>query len=212
MKNLLMLAALSVAMSGAASAQTMGSQAAGSASSNGHAVTGQAVSSPSLGSQADPGQSYNSLMSMFESEMMGAVKAMPEDKFNFAPASALFVPAQKTSFEKVRTFADQARHVAQANYFFYASQSGLKPDADVRAIGNLKSKDEIVAALAASFVFAHKAIATLTAANANKVIKGADGVQTRATLAAFGIAHGFDHYGQMVVYLRMNGIVPPASR
>ncbi len=83
---------------------------------------------------------------------------------------------------------------------------------DPRAILKMTKKDDVVAALAASFAFAHKAIATLTPANAFEVIKSPEpGFQTRATLAAFGIAHGFDHYGQMVEYLRMNGIVPPAS-
>ena len=83
---------------------------------------------------------------------------------------------------------------------------------DPRAILKLTKKDDVVAALAGSFAFAHKAIATLTPANAFEVIKSPEpGFQTRATLAAFGIAHCWDHYGQMVEYLRMNGIVPPAS-
>jgi len=69
-----------------------------------------------------------------------------------------------------------------------------------------------VAALAGSFAFAHKAIATLTPGNAFEVVKLPEpGMWTRGTLAAFGVAHAFDHYGQMVEYLRMNGIVPPAS-
>jgi hypothetical protein len=102
--------------------------------------------------------------------------------------------------------------VAQANYFFYGMVSGLKPDVDVKALANLTGKDDAVAALAASFVFAHKAVATLTPANAFEVLKTQfPGVQTRSTLASFGVAHAFDHYGQICEYLRMNGIVPPAS-
>ena len=70
----------------------------------------------------------------------------------------------------------------------------------------------VVAALAGSFAYAHKAIATLTPANAFEVVKSPEpGFQTRASLASFGVSHGYDHYGQMVEYLRMNGIVPPAS-
>jgi uncharacterized damage-inducible protein DinB len=144
--------------------------------------------------------------------MMGAVKAMPADKFDFAPSQAIFVPGQKTEFATVRTFAQQATHVAEANYFFYNIVSGLQPDVDPRGILKLTKKEDVVAALAGSFAFAHKAIATLTPANAFEVIKSPEpGFQTRATLAAFGIAHANDHYGQMVEYLRMNGIVPPAS-
>jgi uncharacterized damage-inducible protein DinB len=144
--------------------------------------------------------------------MMGAVKAMPEDKYGFAPSAAIFAPSQTTVFPTVRTFAQQATHVAQANYSMFATASGLKPDVDVKAIGSLTKKDDIVAALAGSFAFGRKAVATITAANAFEVLKSQEpGLQTRATLAEFAVAHANDHYGQMVEYLRMNGIVPPAS-
>jgi uncharacterized damage-inducible protein DinB len=167
---------------------------------------------PQTGTISTPAVAFDSQLNLIEGEMMSAVKAMPADKFDFAPSQAIFVPAQKTEFATVRTFAQQATHVAEANYFFYNIVSGLEPDRDPRAILKLTKKEDVVAALAASFAFAHKAIATLTPANAFEVIKSPEpGFQTRATLAAFGIAHANDHYGQMVEYLRMNGIVPPAS-
>lgn len=176
------------------------------------AQTGGAAKGPEAGTIATPAAAFDSQLSLIESEMMGAVKAMPAEKFGFAPSAAIFVPGQKTEFATVRTFAQQATHVAEANYFFYNIISGLKPDVDPRGILKLTSKDDVVAALAGSFAFAHKAIATLTPANAFEVIQSPEpGFQTRATLAAFGIAHANDHYGQMVEYLRMNGIVPPAS-
>jgi uncharacterized damage-inducible protein DinB len=161
---------------------------------------------------ATPAAAFDSQLREIESEMMNAVKAMPADKFDFAPSQAIFVPGQKTEFATVRTFAQQATHVAEANYFFYGIVSELKPDVDTKAILKLKKKDDVVTALAGSFAFAHKAIATLTPVNAFQVIKSPEpGFQTRATLASFGISHAYDHYGQMVEYLRMNGIVPPAS-
>jgi len=167
---------------------------------------------PAPGTIVTPASALDAQLTIIETEMMGAVKAMPADKFGFAPSAAIFAPAQKTEYATVRTFAQEVTHVAQANYFFYGAVSGLKPDADVKALANLTAKDDAVAALAASFAFAHKAVATLTPANAFEVLKsGLPGVQTRSTLASFGVAHAFDHYGQMVEYLRMNGIVPPAS-
>jgi hypothetical protein len=176
------------------------------------AQMGGAASGPAAGTIATPAAAFDSQLSLIEGEMMSAVKAMPADKFDFAPSQAIFVPGQKTEFATVRTFAQQATHVAEANYFFYNIISGLQPDVDPRGILKLTKKDDVVAALAGSFAFAHKAIATLTPANAFEVIKSPEpGFQTRATLAGFGIAHAFDHYGQMVEYLRMNGIVPPAS-
>jgi len=167
---------------------------------------------PAVGTIATPSSAFDSELNIIEGEMMGAVKAMPAEKFGFAPSAAIFVPGQKTEFATVRTFAQQATHVAEANYFIFGMATGLKPDVDVKGIEKLTSKDDVVAALAGSFSFAHKAIATLTAANAFEVLKSQEmGLQTRATIAAFGVAHGFDHYGQMVEYLRMNGLVPPAS-
>ncbi|MGA7343665.1 MAG: DinB family protein [Terracidiphilus sp.] len=167
---------------------------------------------PAAGTIATPAAAFDSQLNVIEWEMMGAVKAMPAEKFGFAPSAAIFVPGQTTEFATVRTFAQQATHVAEANYFFYGIVSGLKPDVDPQGLTKLTSKDDVVAALQGSFAFAHKAIATLTPANAFEVVKSPEpGFQTRATLAAFGIAHANDHYGQMVEYLRMNGIVPPAS-
>lgn len=159
-----------------------------------------------------PAKALDDMLSLYEREAMGVVKAMPADKYDFAPSAAIFAAGQTPKFDTVRTFAQQVTHVAEANYSFYSTLSGLKPDVDMAKLGSLTKKDDVVAALAGSLAFAHKAIATITAANAFETIKGADGMHTRATLAAFGIAHGFDHYGQMVEYLRMNGIVPPGSK
>ena len=156
----------------------------------------------------EPAKAVDTLLNIFEQEFVPAAKAMPADKYNFAPSSSA-MPGAK--FDGVRTFASEVTHVAAANYYFYGTASGMKPDVDVKAIGELKSKEEIIAALEKSFVFAHKAIAMLTVENAFEPVD-VDGHQTRITAEAFGVAHGYDHYGQMVEYLRMNGIVPPASQ
>ena len=176
------------------------------------AQMGGMTKGPAAGTVATPADAFDSQLSLIEREMMSAVNAMPADKFDFAPSQAIFVPGQKTEFATVRTFAEQTIHVAEANYFFYGIVSGLKPEVDLQTIRKLTKKDDVVNALAGSFAFAHKAMATLTTANSFEVVKSPEpGFQTRATLAAFGIAHANDHYGQMVEYLRMNGIVPPAS-
>ncbi len=176
------------------------------------AQMGAASSAPAKpGTLADPAKALDAMLSLFEGEVTGVAKTMPADKFTFAPSAAIFKPERGVKFDTVRTFAGQLTHIIQANYYFYAAVGDLKPDADMKAISKLTSKDDIVAALAASFVFAHKAIATLTPLNAFESIKPIDGMNSRATLAAFGVAHGFDHYGQLVEYLRMNGLVPPGS-
>jgi len=169
---------------------------------------GMKMDAPAVGTPADPAKEIDGMLRLFESEFTGAAKAMPGDKYDFAPKTAM-IPGSK--YDGVRTFAQQITHVIQANYSFYSRVGGMKPDVDMKAIDAMTKKDEIVAALAASFAFAHKSIATITAANAFVTIKGADGMNTRASLATFGVAHGYDHYGQVVEYLRMNGIIPPAS-
>ena len=74
----------------------------------------------------------------------------------------------------------------------------------------LKSRAEILKFLKDSFALGHKAAATLTAQN--MLEPAANGKSQRLRLAEFGVAHAYNHYGQMVEYLRMNGIIPPASR
>ena len=143
----------------------------------------------------------------FEGTFTPAAKAMPADKYDFTPASLVIAGA---NFQGVRSFSTEVKHVAQANFLTYQAISGLMPAYDVDGIMSLKTKDEILAALAASFAFGHKALMTLTPATEEDPMDF-QGLKTKETVAAFALAHAFDHYGQMVIYLRMNGIVPPAS-
>ena len=103
---------------------------------------------------------------------MGAAKAMPADKYSFAPTQAIFANGQKVQFDGVRTFAQIVTHTIQANYGIFGAVGGIKPDVDVKTIADLKSKDDIVKALAATFAFAHKAVANVTTANAFLSIRG----------------------------------------
>jgi len=144
-----------------------------------------------------------------ESEFVPAVEAMPEDKFGFAPTAG--------EFKGVRTFGQQAKHVAAVNYMVGAAILGEKPPVELggeNGPDSIKSKAEIVKFVKDSFAYAHKATASVTAENATGEINspfGKDKV-TRMGMATVFAWHGFDHYGQMVEYLRMNGIIPPASR
>ncbi len=162
-----------------------------------------APAKPAVGTQMTPSQTYGKLLSTIEQEFVPAAEAMPEDKFNFAP------PETAGEFKGVRTFAQQVKHVTQANYFFFG---GGMSDADMKAKGDaidkLTTKADIVQALKDSLKQAHAYVDGITPENA--FVMTANG--TRGGMAAFGIAHMMDHYGQMVVYLRMNGVVPPASR
>ncbi len=149
--------------------------------------------------------------SSVESEFVPAAEAMPEDKYNFAPSSSM------GEFKGVRTFAQQVRHVAAVNYIVGAAILGEKPPVDTGGESGpdtLKTKADIVKFLKDSFAYLHKALQSLNDQNILGLVKlpWGDSQVTRAGLAVMAIGHPFDHYGQMVEYLRMNGIVPPASR
>jgi DinB superfamily len=144
-----------------------------------------------------------------EREFIPAAEAMPEDKFGFAPTDG--------AFKGVRTFAEQIKHVAAVNYELGAAILQQKPPVDINdeaGPGSLTSKTDIIEFLKESFEYVHKAIATINETNLVETVKSpfGEGKVTRFGLACSVSWHGYDHYGQMVVYLRMNGIVPPASR
>jgi uncharacterized damage-inducible protein DinB len=152
----------------------------------------------------------DSEISNIERQIIDVAEAMPEDKYNFSPES-LNIPG--SDFKGVRTFAVQVKHVAASNYFIWSHLTGDKlPEGlkDGNGPENLKTKAEIIKFLQDSFALGHKAAATLTTENMLQTAEGSK--SSRLHLATFGVAHAFDHYGQMVEYLRMNGIVPPASR
>ena len=149
-------------------------------------------------------------ISDIEKQILEVAEAMPEDKFNFSPEN-LNIPGSE--YNGVRSFAVQVKHVAASNYFLWSPLTGDRlPEGlkDGNGPENLKTKADIIKFLKDSFALGHKAAATLTTQN---MLRNAENSKsTRLHLAIFGVAHAFDHYGQMVEYLRMNGIVPPASR
>ncbi len=146
-----------------------------------------------------------------EIEIVGIAQAMPADKYSFAPTNG--------NFAGVRTFAQQVKHIATVNNRFFDSILGKTPPAAPdEGIGSngpdaIQTKDQIVQYLKDSFAYGHTAIATINADNAVTPLKdpAVPFLSTRMALAIFACAHAMDHYGQLVEYLRDNGIVPPAS-
>jgi uncharacterized damage-inducible protein DinB len=177
-------------------------------------ATKSATTTTAPGTQQQPPPTIASVLNLeignVEKQIVDVAEAMPEDKYNFSPES-LNIPG--SDYKGVRTFAVQVKHVAASNYFIWSHVTGDKlPDGlkDGNGPENLKSKADIIKFLKDSFAQGHKAAATLTTENMLQTAVGSK--STRLHLATFGVAHAFDHYGQMVEYLRMNGIVPPASR
>ena len=146
-----------------------------------------------------------------EQEVVSAAEAMPEDKYSFAPTNG--------EFKGVRTFAEEVKHIAFANHIFFGPLMGETIDAksieeNANGPAALKTKAEIVQYLRDSFALGHRAIAGITCENAVTPLPkpALPFLSTRLAIASIGTWHPMDHYGQMVEYLRMNGIIPPASR
>src|ERR1700726_2412946 len=149
-------------------------------------------------------------VSTMEKQVVEAAEAMPEDKFSFSPAD---LNISGSEYKDVRTFAVQVKHIASSNYFIWSPLTGDKvPEyiKDGNGPADLKSKADIIKFLKDSFALGHKAAATLTTQNMLQTAEHSK--STRLHLAMFGVAHAYDHYGQMGENLRMKGIVPPASR
>jgi len=157
-----------------------------------------------------PSHELNYLLSGVEKEFVSAAEAMPEDKYDFAPTNG--------EFKGVRNFAQQVKHVAAVNYLVFSDMLGEKPPMDIggeNGPDSIKSKADIMKFLRDSFALGHRAYGDITPQNEVAPVKnpfGGKNPSTRLGLASLIIGHCFDHYGQMVEYLRINGIVPPASR
>jgi len=144
-----------------------------------------------------------------EEEFVPAAEAMPEDKYGYAPTNG--------EFKGVRTFAQQVKHVAAVNFELAAALMEEKPPMDLNGEAgpaSVTSKADIIKYLKDSFAYVHKAIATINEGNLTGKVRSpfGEGKVTRLGLACSVSWHAYDHYGQMVEYLRMNGVIPPASR
>jgi DinB superfamily len=138
--------------------------------------------------------------------LVPAADAMPEAKYSFAPSNG--------EFSGVRTFAEQVKHLAAANYQLGAATLGEDPPAGTAnetAPDAVKTKEQIVDYLKGSFACLHRAAAALNEKNMNDPI-ASKGNRTRLQMLIDALVHSSNHYGQTVEYLRMNNIVPPASR
>jgi len=155
-------------------------------------------------------------MQFQEYELRSAAEAMPEAQYSYRPAEGRF-KNEKPEYgpAEVRTFAEQVKHVACSNFAFAAELDAQKPpeSCDRGGPSPARTKKELLVYLRDSFAAIHKSLGAITAQNMYEPIEGPyAGPNTRLGLATVVIWHCADHYGQMTLYLRLNNIVPPASR
>jgi len=156
-------------------------------------------------------RALQSLLKIAQKEIVAAADAMPADKFGFAPTDG--------EFKGVRTFGQMVKHLSATNYILASAALGEEPPADAGdELGPeaVRTKAEILTYLNGSFTFLSKAVEAIgnptVPVNASPISPLKKGEVTRSALVVESVVHSFDHYGQMVEYLRMNGVVPPASR
>ena len=151
---------------------------------------------------------YQKQLDLVEHDLVSLAEAMPADKYDFRPAAG--------ALEGGRTFGEQVRHAATMMYMTAAivleERSPFGPGAHDNGPDNVEGKAEVVEYLKGSIAYARKAMASLNEKNQLDPLRTYFGSQPRVAVAA-GIAfHSYDHYGQMVVYARVNGITPPSSQ
>ncbi|HKV28165.1 MAG TPA: DinB family protein [Candidatus Acidoferrales bacterium] len=185
-----------------------------SASGNLLAQAGHGVANTKNAAPLDAQQekrALHTLLTIAQKQIIPAVDAMPADKFGFAPADG--------EFKGVRTFGEQVKHLAATNYILSAAALGERPPADAgdeMGPETVRTKAEILDYLRGSFARLGKAIDAIgdsnMPVNASPISPLKKGEVTRSALVVESLMHACDHYGQLVEYLRMNGVVPPASR
>jgi hypothetical protein len=161
---------------------------------------------PALFGAEGVAQIFDSQVKGLENDVVPLAEAMPADKYDFAPAAG--------AFKGVRTFAGQVKHLTVI-YMLSGAVLGEKPPVDVGKDDSgpaaVRTKAQLVEYLRGSLAYAHKAIGTLTEKNLTDDVAFGEGKTKRLAAASMIVWHSFDHFGQMVVYARMNGVIPPSS-
>jgi hypothetical protein len=154
-------------------------------------------------------ESIGAILSYTEDQFLSVAEAMPAEKYSYIPGA----PGGK--FDGVRSFAEQVKHVACANFAFFNEIEGKAPPDGCEKGGPApaKTKPELLKYLRDSYTYGNKVLATINAQNAMDRVEGRyGGPDTKLGIAVIAVWHIADHYGQIVYYLRLNGIVPPPTQ
>jgi hypothetical protein len=152
-------------------------------------------------------ESVSGTLQFTEGNFLALAEAMPEEKYSYIPTPG--------KFDDARSFGEQVKHVACAQFAFFNEFEGKKPPDNCEKGGHdpAKTKAELIKYLKDSFDYGNGVLATLTAKNALDRVEGRyAGPSTKLGISVVAVWHITDHYGQLVEYLRLNGIVPPFTQ
>jgi len=140
------------------------------------------------------------LLQRSQNNVVAAVEAMPADKYSYKPTADQM------------PFAHLAVHIAESNNFLCAKAADV-PAPKVGEIKETDSKDQLVAAVKASYGFCGEALSKMDDSKLGDSVELFGGRQFPRAMAALGLASGWaDHYGAAAMYLRLNGILPPSAQ
>jgi uncharacterized damage-inducible protein DinB len=131
-------------------------------------------------------------------DILRSADKVSEDKYSFRPT------------DSVRTYGQVLAHVADGQYEFCGGAAGKQDEKNVEQ--TTKTKADIVAALKTAFAYCDAIYAGMTDSKAVELIPSFGGAKiTRLSMLDFNVAHTMEHYGNLVTYMRIQGIVPPSS-
>jgi uncharacterized damage-inducible protein DinB len=142
--------------------------------------------------------SSKAFYAQIKDDILKSVDKLPEDKYSFKPSP------------DVRTYGQLLAHVADAQYIF----CGTVQEGKAQFKGLEKSattKPQILAALKDGFAYCDATYAGLTDATSADTVSWFGQKRTKLSVLDFNIAHAFEHYGNLVTYMRINGVTPPSS-
>jgi len=170
------------------------------------------LAEPGIAQQPQPlSPAVERLFNKVESDILTTAEAMPEARFFFTPDS---LSIKGSDFKGVRSFAGQLMHLATDNMLIWSAVTGDSVRADIEDVNgpkNIKTKPEVISYVKSSFAVGHRALSTLNDKNALDMIQFRWRKLSRLDLVFYALVHASEHYGQMVVYLRMCGVVPPPT-
>lgn len=150
---------------------------------------------------------YARQLDLLEHDLVSLAEAMPAEAYDFRPGAG--------AFTDVRTFGEQVRHIATMLYMTAAivlqEPTPYGPGRDNNGPDTIRTRAEVLEYLRGALTYSRRAVASLNEENQFDRLQTCFGSQTRVEVAGGLVYHSYNHYGQMVVYARMNGIVPPTS-
>jgi DinB family protein len=156
--------------------------------------------SPAAATKDPVATSVRMLLPRSQKNILGAIEAMPGDKFAFKPT------AEQMSFGHLIT------HIIESNYFLCAKAADV-PEPKNEAAKETDSKEKLLAAAKASFDFCGESLVKMDDSKLGDSVELFGGRQFPRAMAALGLASGWaDHYAAAAMYLRLNNILPPSAQ